>query len=131
MRAEMILAERADRHADGTVTIFKGGIARIQAPEFPLLFDASVVVFFRGDDGDGGSHELQVHRLDQDGKNLLPDLKAKFDMEIVDGFGVGNTIANLRALDIKTPGNYTFVADMDGARVSGLVVNFRKYEPSK
>lgn len=93
MKGQLILAEHATAHPDGTISMLRSGIDRIGTKQLPAKFQGTLIVRIAGDLADAGPHEMDLRCMDQDGKLQLPTVQGRF--EIPQGGGVTNLLFGL------------------------------------
>lgn len=80
MNGWIILAEAATAHPDGTISMLRAGIDRVQADSIPIVIRGALVVGIEGEAAERGPHRFEVNCIDEDGKDLLPTLGGQFDL---------------------------------------------------
>lgn len=111
MRGFILLADAARVCPDGTFSLLRGGIDRIQVPRTqPIHFRGSVVARIAGGLSEAGKHEFQLRILNEDGQSIAPDITGGF--EIPEGGG-GAMAAVDFALILPSYGRYTFCLLVD------------------
>lgn len=111
IRGNIILAEAATAHPDGTISMLRSGITRVKSPEFPLVFKSAVVFRLRADISDVGDHHFDVLCMDEDGAQLIAPLQIQ--TKIPEGGGHTNMITRV-AIKIPKAGKYVFTLRVGG-----------------
>jgi len=125
MRGVLLIADAARVHPDGTFSILRGGVNRVQAPRSaPIHFRGSVVVRVAGDLAEAGPHEIRLRVLNQDGHSIQPDVTAQ--VHIGDGGGSAVAVIDFSFL-LPGYGRYTFALLIDDQRADSWEV--RAEEP--
>ncbi len=119
MNAQLLLAEAATPHPDGTVSLLRGGITHIWGKAAPFAFRGSLVIRIEGEMGDAGAHQLELRCMDEDGRTVGPDVRGSF--AVPTGGGTTHTILGV---DVSFPrkGRFTFSLRIDNVVVATLTV---------
>ena len=78
MRGSLILAEAATAHPDGTISMLRAGITRVNAASMPIVFKGALVASIFAQPSEHGQHELELSCIDEDGSDRMPTIKASF-----------------------------------------------------
>jgi hypothetical protein len=78
MYGQMIIAEHASVHPDGTFSMLRAGIDRFRAPSRPVAFRGFLVVRIVADVGEEGEHQFDLRCLNMDGMQALPSVEGQF-----------------------------------------------------
>lgn len=107
------LAESANFNADGTFTVFRGGIAEVRAGGFPAPFRCVVVTRLQLDASEAAIlHQLRIE-VQFDGQTMGPGLTQPFATNPVTGSpAYANIITNFN-IALAGPGELVFVANLD------------------
>lgn len=87
MEATIILAEAVTIRPDGTFSMLRGGISHAWG-QLPLRLKGAVLVHFRAEASETGSHEWGLCIIDQDGKDIMPRVRGAF--QVPQGGGSGS-----------------------------------------
>ena len=109
MKVQMILAESASRHPEGTFSLLRGGINLLSSPRFPTVFDGAIVIRIVCDPAESGPHSLRCVLVDEDGGEL-----ARFEVgfDVRQGGGASILVMKTRQQFAK-PGRYSFRVAVD------------------
>ncbi len=110
MKAQMILADAASAHPDGTISMLRAWINRIWGSTPPFLLRGALAIRIEGEIGDQGKHSFDLKCLDLDGQEALPKVEGEF--EVPKGGGAASLVLNLQAA-FKQPAKYLFVLRVD------------------
>lgn len=111
MRGFILLADAARVHPDGTFSLLRGGIDRVQVPRTqPIHFRGSVVVRIAGSLSEAGEHEFSLRILNEDGQSIAPDITGRF--KIPEGGGGAVAVVDF-ALVLPSYGRYSFCLLVD------------------
>jgi hypothetical protein len=126
-----LLADYANVSKEGKLNVM-GIFDRLNATGFPTRHpEMHLVVKLRGELGEwGGSRQLTIRLIDQDGKEIssisrsfvVPEAKAGRPPEV-------NFIIGLRDMVFPEPGIYEFVLLVDGERKGGVPIYVNQIEP--
>ncbi len=119
MKGKLILAEHATGHPDGTFSMLKAGIDRMQAAKMPAPFKAALVVRIEPDVADQGEHTFDIRCMDADGKQVLQGQKGKFKAPA--SGGTINLILGM-AGSFPSTGNFCFYLRIDNVEVDSWTV---------
>jgi hypothetical protein len=107
MKGFIYLADAARQHPDGTVSLLRGFIDRVQAPRNqPITFHGSFVARMTGSLGEEGPHAFKVRILMEDGQTVVPDITGSF--VIPQGGGAATAVVDF-AFILPSYGRYSFV----------------------
>ena len=119
MKGKLILAEHATGHPDGTFSMLKAGIDRMQASKMPAPFKAALVVRIEPDVADQGEHTFDIRCMDADGKQVLQGQRGKF--KAPESGGTLNLILSM-AGSFPNTGNFSFYLRIDNVEVDSWTV---------
>jgi len=117
MEAQLILAEAAAHHSDGTLSMLRAGITHLWSEASPWNLHGSLVMRILADLGDRGKHEFDLQCLDEDGRTGAPPLKGQF--EVPAGGGTTATVLGVQ-LKFEHAGKYTFYLRIDNVQRAEL-----------
>ncbi len=120
MKGKLILAEHATAHPDGTFSMLKAGIDRIQAAKIPAPFKATLVVRIEPEVADQGEHTFDIRCMDADGKQVLKAQKGQF--QAPPGGGAINLILGM-AGSFPAIGDFSFYLRIDNVEVDSWTVH--------
>lgn len=121
MKGTLLVADSARRHPDGTFSLLRGGIDRLEmAPGQPIVHRGSVVVRLHGDETDAGKHEFVLKVEAKNGEKIAPDLAGAFEIPKTGG---GAVVAFDFGFQIPGPGPYRFVLLSDGKELDSWRVD--------
>ncbi len=115
-----MLADSASAHQDGTTSMLRAGIDRVQGPAAPFVLRAALVVRIQGDIGDVGQHDFDLKCLDIDGTEVMPRLDGQFTIER--GGGATFLVLTMQA-PFQRPGSYVFVLRVDRVQLGDWNLN--------
>lgn len=112
MKGVLIVADSARIHLDGTFSMLRAGIDKVQIPAGQeLIHRGSVAMRISGGPEDAGRHQFVLHVEGKPGSPVAPDIAGEF--ELPQGGG-----ATVTALDFgfrfAEAGTYRFVLLCDG-----------------
>jgi hypothetical protein len=110
MEAQLILAEAATNHPDGTVSMLRAGITNVWSDKPPYQLGGALVVRIAPSLADTGSHEFRLGFMDADGGQVIPPLSGRF--EVGHGAGPVNLVMNLNCR-LQKSGSYIFTFFVD------------------
>lgn len=113
MEARLTLAFSGVRHIeDGSLSLLKAFIRQLQADRFPATVRGSLALVLEATRNDEGSRRVELRGMDPDGAETMA--RQRHTVEIPGG---GRSISLLFAIepDFAGPGDYAFVAMIDGA----------------
>jgi hypothetical protein len=126
-----LLADYANVSKEGKLNVM-GIFDRLNAPKFPTRHpEMHLVVKLRGELGElGGSRQLTIRLIDQDGKEIssisrsfdFPEAEAGRPPEV-------NFIIGLRDMVFPEPGTYEFVLLVDREHKGGVTIYVNQSEP--
>lgn len=125
--AQLLFAEAATQHPDGTFSVLRGGITAVWATAPPIALDGVLVARIIADSADRGSHEFDLACMDEDGKPGGPTLKGQFDVPT--GGGNVNLIMGY-AMRFPKHGRYTFNLRVDNVLRGELTLTAAKQPPT-
>jgi hypothetical protein len=106
MKGFILLADAARVHPDGTFSLLRGGIDRVNGPRTqPIHFRGSVVTRIFGTLSEAGDHDLRLRLLNEEGQSIQPDITGGF--RIPEGGGGAVAVLDF-ALILPAFGRYTF-----------------------
>jgi hypothetical protein len=106
MRGFILLADAARSHPDGTFSLLRGGIDRVNVPRTqPIHFRGSIVARIFGTLSEAGAHDFRLRILSEDGQSIVPDISGGF--RIPEGGGGAVAVVDF-ALILPAYGRYTF-----------------------
>lgn len=123
MKGWIILAEAATSHPDGTISMLRAGIDKIEADSTPILIRGTLVASIEGEAGERGPHKIQVNCIDEDGKDQLPTIDGQFDLPAVGG---KNTLILGLQAQLKRFGTYQFNLVVDRAQLASWTLRAMK-----
>lgn len=74
-----MLAEAATAHPDGTVSMLRAGITRVQTSQMPMPLRLSLVASIAAEPSERGKHTLEMNCIDEDGNDRLPAISLQFE----------------------------------------------------
>lgn len=110
MNVMCVLGEAATSHPDGTFSFLRGGIERVWGPEPPFVFEGAIIVRFRAEPSETGSHEWHLRVIDEDGHYVAPDLAGEF--VVPENGGGGQFVASF-SVRFKKYGRHSFRIAVD------------------
>lgn len=113
MKVNLLLSEAATAHSDGTVSILRAGIRKLQGKALPVAFQGCLVVrieLAHAEGGAGRKHAIEIRTMDEDGKDLGFKLQGSF--ETSDGGGESTLLLGFGLL-LKRFGKYVFHINVD------------------
>ncbi len=110
MMAQMILADAATAHPDGTISMLRAWINQVWGAAAPFPFRGALAIRIQGEIGDQGKHSFDLKCLDLDGQEVLPKLQGEF--EVPKGGGAASFVLNIQAA-FQKPAKYVFVLRVD------------------
>ena len=110
MEAQLILAEAATSHPDGTVSMLRAGITNVWSEKPPFQLNGALVVRLVPNLADAGKHEFRLLFTDADGQPVIGPLAGHF--EVSRGGGPVNLVMGL-SCQIKKAGSYAFSFQID------------------
>lgn len=90
---------------------------------FPVIHPACAIAMrARFSRAEAGRHDLAISLVDQDGRNVLPELRAGLDVKMPNGndFSTANIAIGIGALKFDKPGRYSIDLVMDGRHERSL-----------
>ncbi len=104
----------------------------IVAVQFPVQHPHCAIalrMLFR--DEDRGQHKLCVSLIDDDGRNMLPNLEPSFDVQLPENmfFATSNMVFNLQGLQFKRPGQYSIDIALDGRMIARIPLQVVQASP--
>ena len=129
MRGKLILAEHATAHPDGTFSMLKAGINRLQVEKTPAPFKAMLVARIEPDIGDQGEHTFDIRCMDVDGRQVLPEQQGKFNAPPAGG--IINLIIGIGAAFPRV-GDFVFYLRIDNVEADSWTMHVvPKRKPDK
>lgn len=125
MTAWIVLAEAACVHPDGTLSMLRVGLNRVQTSKVPVLFRASLVTRIDVESTERGQHDFRIDCVDDDGKEMLPAILGTF--EVPQTGGHTNMVMNIHA-NLPRFCRYTFVLVVDKLEQSRMVLKVEQIE---
>jgi hypothetical protein len=111
MEGFLLLADAARNHPDGTFSLLRGGIDRVNAaPNQPIFFRGAFIARIVGSLGEAGPHEFRVRLLNEDGQSIFPDVAGGFT--IPEQGGATNAVVDFNVI-LPRYGRYTFFLLVD------------------
>lgn len=126
MKGRIILADHASSHHDGTFSLLKAGIDRLNVIHQPYLFRASLVARFTSDLADEGKHEFDIKCVDVDGRPVLPPLNGNFTAPR--GGGSTNLIMGIDTV-FPSLGRYIFYLRIDNKEEDSWEIQVIQVDP--
>lgn len=127
MNAQLIFAEAATQHPDGTVSMLRAGISNVRGSSPPFNLNGMLVVRILADRADHGKHDFDLACMDEDGKVGGPTLRGQF--EIPTGGGVANLLLGF-AMAFPKAGRYTFNLRIDNVVRGDLTITASTQPPT-
>ena len=111
MKGFLLVADSASTHPDGTFSLLRGGIDRVQVSRTqPIHFRGAVIVRITGELSEAGRHDFKLAFINEDGEPIAPDTTGK--VQIPDGGGSALAVLSF-ALTLPEAGRYTFALFVD------------------
>ena len=111
MKGFLLVADSASTHPDGTFSLLRGGIDRIQVPRTqPIHFRGAVIVRVTGELSEAGEHDFKLRFINEDGETIAPDTDGQ--VRVPDGGGSALAVLNF-ALTLPDVGRYSFALLVD------------------
>ncbi|MEO6709837.1 MAG: hypothetical protein ABI054_06500 [Planctomycetota bacterium] len=115
MKANLMLAEAATVHPDGTISLLRAWINNMTGPTAPYEFRGAFAVRILAESGDIGPHTFDLRGIDQDGTEIMPTLQG--DFEVAKGGGATMFVLGMH-FGFKTVGNYEFILRVDRVQLA-------------
>jgi len=126
MKAKLLLADAAVNHPDGTFSLLRGGIERINvAPNKPPFLKAALIARIEATVGEKGKHSFRLVCIDEDGSSVLPDLEGNF--EVPEKGGNTHLVLNIQGVFPRL-GRYSFIIAVDGHELDRWDIQFVREE---
>lgn len=90
MRGNMIMADHASAHPDGTISMLRAGINTISIKQPRTVFRGYLVVRLVGGPDDAGAHDVDIRCVGADGKPVVPVVAGA--IPIPPGGGTANVV---------------------------------------
>lgn len=114
MKAFIFLADAVSSNGDGTFSVLRGGIDRLNVPEGqPCFFRGGFVVRVTAAASELGDHEVRIMCVDEDGVSVMQPVNGRIQIKEPGGACVA---LNLQLIFPK-PGRYTFSATIGKTEV--------------
>jgi hypothetical protein len=132
LKGMLIIADSARRHEDGTFSLLRGGVDRVEiAPGAETVHHrGSVVARIRGEHEDQGKHSFRLSVVDSRGTKIAPDLDGEFEIPangasavLAFDFGIQVQVAKLTA--------YSFVLFLNGKETDSWKVDIATQATSR
>ena len=121
MKGFIIVADAARVHPDGTFSILRGGIDRIQTPRTqPIHFRGSFVARVTGSLSEACDHEFQLRIINEEGQSIAPDINGNIRVPEEGGSAVA---AADFALILPAYGRYTFALLVDRQEIDNWEIH--------
>jgi hypothetical protein len=134
----LFLCDAATLHPDNTFSVLRGGIfsATIQVPpgaepnRVPPLKLALVGTIEVEVTETGKQHALEVTLMDMDGRRILPEINAPFQVPPGNLQAHHNILLDL-FIQFQKPGTYSFYVNVDGHELGSLLFSVAFAEPQQ
>ncbi len=120
MKGKLILAEHATVHPDGTFSMLRAGIDRLNVEKAPAPFAATIVVRIEAGIADEGTHHFDLRCLDADGNAVLPVQKGQFNSPA--GGAIINLMIGIAAAFPKL-GDFIFYLRIDNVEADSWTIH--------
>ncbi|RKY17313.1 MAG: hypothetical protein DRP63_03925 [Planctomycetota bacterium] len=121
MKAKLLLADAAVGHPDGTFSLLRGGINRVEVPpNRPASLAGALLIRIEATPSEKGEHTFKLVCIDEDGRSILPDMTGKFS--IPDQGGSVNIVIKLQVVFPRL-GRYTFAVSVDGQELDVWLIS--------
>jgi len=112
MIARLILADAAVTHPDGTFSLLRGGIDRVEVPpNRPASFRGALLVRIEATVAEKGNHTFKLVCVDEDGNPVMPGMNGSF--QVPEKGGNLHLAINFQSVFPKL-GRYSFIVTLDG-----------------
>lgn len=129
MKGVVLLADAARVHPDGTFSLLRGGIDRVQVPRTqPIHFRGSVLARITGEAGEGGEHDFKIRVINEDGQSIAPDISGLFQIKETGGSAV---VAVDCGFVLPAYGRYSFVLIVNRHQVDSWDLRAVEAEPPR
>lgn len=119
MEAQLLLAEHAVQHHDGTVSMLRGGITHFWTTETPFRVKGTLFVRILSDMAEQGPHKVDLRLMDQDGKFLGPTVEGSFNAP--SGGGASTLLLGIE-VQLQQAGRYQFNLKVDNVVLGTLTL---------
>lgn len=84
-------------------------------------------------DQDQGKHQMRVTLIDEDGKNLLPNIEPSMDVRMADNlfFATVNMVFNLQGLKFDRAGHYSIDVSLDDKIIARIPLQVVQMQPGQ
>lgn len=124
MKVTLILADAASTHPDGTFSLLRGGITKVNVPKNqPITFKGALVARISGDGSEAGNHDFKMICVDEDGNLVGQEFTGSFSLPPQGGHG--NLVVNLQYL-LPRLGRYEFLFSVDKHRLDSWPLEARE-----
>ena len=112
MKAQLIMADAATTHPDGTFSLLRGGISQINIPRnSPIVFRGALAARISASPSERGAHTFRVVCADQDGGLIGHEMTGNFSIAPEGGAGC---VVVMIELILPRLGKYQFSLSVDG-----------------
>lgn len=132
---EVQVASLCDAAADynGKLSLL-GAFDTVLVQQFPAVHphcSVALRILFR--DEDAGNHVLRLAMIDEDGKNLLPNIEAQLNIQLAENmfFSSNNLVFNLQGLQFPTAGQYSIDISMDKKMIARIPLQVLKVDAAQ
>lgn len=120
MKGFVFLADAVSQNQDGTFSVLRGGIDKLQVPEGqPCVFRGGVVVRVVAAAGEVGDHDVKIMCVNEDGVSVLGPILGQLRINEPGGAGVAFNVH----LVFPKPGRYSFTVTVDKHEVDACSLN--------
>lgn len=111
MKVTLIMADAVATHPDGTFSLLRGGITRVNIPKnHPIGFHGALLARINATPAEAGQHEFKLICVDQDGARVGQELAGNFALPPEGGQG---NLAVVVHLGLPRLGKYSFLFSVD------------------
>lgn len=124
MKAFLLFADAARTHPDGTFSVLRGGIDRLETPPSqPAVLKGTLLLRTRAALSEVGKHRFVIRFQNADGQRIAPDLEGEF--EIPEGGGSGQLALDVH-FTLPEFGRFQFSVSIDGVEHDTWTISSEK-----
>lgn len=123
MKAQLILADSAASHPDGTISMLRAGVNQIHGQRLR----AAMVVRIEAGLGDAGDHSFDLRCIGVDGDDALPPVEGNF--QVAKSGGISAFVLAMDVAFTRT-GTFVFVLRVDRVQLDEWKIQVTPLPPS-